>query len=214
MALPGLAAAQAPIGIQVELGSGPSLSLPKALEGAVSDFFGPPQDRLGFALNATDVFGSTDGRIFTGGLSYAISLRFSQEVAHYAPASIGWDVTFSTGRATVDLPDGAPPFVDPISIRFDYVAIVPRVFSSTEGTWSNIGTIGARFGVGSELTRVKTHITSALLDVNSERFLRTDFAFLEGYYQPEFWDATELTLGVSYAANKSIAFDFGAAYAF
>lgn len=62
--------------------------------------------------------------------------------------------------------------------------------------------------------RVKTHITSALLDVNSERFLRTDFAFLEGYYQATSWETTELTLGVSYSQNNSFAFDFGAAYEF
>ncbi|MCF2903384.1 hypothetical protein L0666_00150 [Octadecabacter sp. CECT 8868] len=211
---PTVGSAQHPIELRLQAGSGPSLTLPDALESAANSFFGPTPVGGGFNLSADDIFGETDGARQSSGASYALSLQASQLIWSRPDMDIMWDAMLSVGQAYYRLPEGAGPLIDPISVRFDYVTLTPRLYSQIERPVGGSGVWGVRSGGGVEVSRTRVAITSALLDVRDTSIHATGFVFTDAYYG---WDSSyngQIAFGVQVTQDKTFALNLGVSAAY
>ncbi|MBU2994105.1 hypothetical protein KO486_12885 [Octadecabacter sp. B2R22] len=206
---PSIGSAQNPIEVRLQAGSGPSLTLPDALESTANSFFGKSSGGFRINLTADDIFGDTDGARQSSGASYALSLRASQLIWSHSDMDIMWDAVMSVGQAHYKLPDGADPLPEPISVRFDFVTLTPRLYTQFERPLRGSSVWGLRSGGGVEVSRTRVAITSALLDVHDTSTHATGFVFTDAYYG---WDSShngQIAFGVQIAPDSTFAFNLG-----
>lgn len=193
--------AQSRLAYSLEVGTGPSLSLIESLDQAAIGFFGEPTGDSIVQILRSDVFGSSNGPRQTGGSSVAGTLRVTQAVWSSRMLSLNWDAAFSIGRAKYVLPDGAGPFIQPITVDFEYYAVTPRVF----GQFDYGAGFSGRAGLGLERMWVDTAITSKVLDIRDSGVFQTAFVFSEIQYRYNETSPGLVSLGIQYGANDSFA---------
>jgi hypothetical protein len=140
-------------------------------------------------------------------------LAFSVQAATQQQITPNWaavlDASLSAGQGDYFLPQGAAPFSDPMTLRFVYLAVQPRAGLRWSPTRHIANPWYIQFGVGYEQAYIQTTLQSLLLDVRSDGFQGTNFAFAEASWAPEWADTARFDVGLTYTRNKDYGVTFG-----
>lgn len=163
---------------EVRVDTGASWHHQGAVDGAVRQFLGVERDAGGGEAGGSA--GDPSGRILTpdDDTPYRSTRQWSLSAGLFTrrPLTPRLDIRagarLSMGQAEYHLEKGIAPFIDPITVTIDHVALTPEMALSgrllKRGRWH----VSAETGAGVDLLRARTGISSALLDVRRTESFR------------------------------------------
>lgn len=178
-------AARAENYIELRLDTGATWHHQGAVDGTVAQFLG--LDRNNSEGGAEDTTAGISGEVLTYGADtpvrstgqwgLAVGLFHQETMAPRLKIRAG--LRLSLGQAEYFLKNGVAPFIDPITLAIDHVALTPELAFRGDllqrGRWH----LAAEAGAGLDLLRARTRVSSALLDVRRREDFR-DLHFFGG----------------------------------
>lgn len=113
----------------------------------------------------------------------AVSLRWTDRLAMTDVTSIVSGVQVQFGQAEYFLPEGARPFIDPITTRFQFVVVTPTIGVQGQFELLDFGDVFGQAGFGADYVYSRNRLTSALLNVHSKDTFSTPYLFIGGGWQ-------------------------------
>lgn len=186
--------------------------IPDALETAGRQFFGArrgPAAAPGGLLNGIgrDTLTSGSGTPYARTMTRSLALGLAAERPLGRNLSLVGRVQAARGQSRYSLPQGAGVLVDPITVRFSGVALDAGGGLALHTARTRRWGAQAEVGAGVAAARVKTQISSALLDVRSRSTTRAGYVYV-GFgarYTPERGPAVHLGGRVKYYPTEGAA---------
>lgn len=153
-----------------------------AVNGAVDQFLGRPPQPGGGAVGgghggSLGESVSANGPVQVRG-HHALALRWHQATALTARLDLVGSVRLEYGRTRYFIADGVGVLRDDLTVDLRHLALSPAVALRTAlpdlGNWRSDLSVG----LGADVIQARTHLGSALLDVNRADRFRDNFAFV------------------------------------
>lgn len=190
----------------LRFGSSPFHFHEKSFDNAVVSFFGP-SDSSGFLnLSGEDLISSGSSVKVSPRLPVGLRLSWRKPLARGKIRPFV-EAGGSFGSATYFLPEGARPFIDPITVKVSSFSADLQL-----GVEASVRAVDLSAGGGISLTHAQTSIRSALLNVRDSTTFKTPFLFTNASWSPT--PGFSVSLGAMWTKDNKWEPTWGGSWAF